>query len=236
MQAVYRREMQAYFTAPLAYVYMGLYLLMTGLFFTLGNLFQMSSETSYYFGDIQFITIILLPILTMRLFTDERRNKTDQLLITSPLSIWDIVLGKYFAACTVFLLTLCVTGVYMAIIAYYGILAVPAMLTNYLGLFLLGCGVIAIGVLISSMTESQIIACVATVGAALVLQLLQYLKAIVAVPFVPTIIDWLSIYERAYTFTSGVLSLSAIVYMISFCAVFVFLAVRVIEKRRWSEA
>ncbi len=236
MLAIYKREMQAYFTAPLVYVYMGAYLLITGLFFSLNNLLGMSSDTTYFFGDIQFITIILLPVLTMRLFTDERRNKTDQLLITSPLSIWDIVLGKFFAACTVFLLSLVVTFTYIIIIGVYGIVTLPNVAANYLGLFLLGAGVISVGVLISAMTESQIIACVATVGAALLLQLLQYLKQIIEVPVIPTIIGWLSIYERVTLFTSGMLSLSAVVYMVSFCAVFVFLAVRIIEKRRWSEA
>jgi ABC-2 type transport system permease protein len=236
MLAVYKREMQAYFTSPLVYVYMGAYLLITGVFFSMDNLLGVSSDLSYFFGDIQFITIILLPILTMRLFTDERRNKTDQLLITSPLSVWDIVLGKYFAACSVFFLTLCITAIYMGIIAYYGTLAVASMFANYLGLFLLGAGVIAIGVMISAMTESQIIACVATVGAALLLQMLQYLRQIIPIPYVPTIIGWLSIYERVNVFASNMLSLSAIVYMISFCGVFVFLAMRVIEKRRWSEA
>lgn len=236
MLSIYKREMLAYFTSPLAYVYMGAYLLIMGLFFTLDNLFSATSVTTSFFSDILFFSMILLPVLTMRLLSDERRNKTDQLLITSPRSIWDIVLGKYFAACTVYLISLAVTGIYMIIIATYGILAVPATFTNYLGLFLLGCGVIAVGVLISAMTESQIIACIATVGAALMLQFMQYLRQIISIPYVPTIIGWLSIYERVYVFMNGILSLSAVVYMVSFCAVFIFLAVRVIEKRRWSEA
>lgn len=236
MLSIYKREMLAYFTSPLAYVYMGAYLLIMGLFFTLDNLLQMSSATATFFNDILFFSMILLPVLTMRLLSDERRNKTDQLLITSPRSIWDIVLGKYFAACTVFLISLAITGVYMVIIATFGILAVPATLTNYLGLFLLGCGIIAVGVMISAMTESQIIAVVATVGVALLLQFMQYIMSVIPIPLLPTIIGWLSIYERVYVFMNGMLSLSAVVYMISFCAVFLFLTVRVIEKRRWSEA
>jgi len=236
MLSIYKREMLAYFTSPLVYVYMGAYLVIMGLFFTLDNLFTASSITTNFFSDILFFSMILLPMLTMRLLSDERRNKTDQLLITAPRSIWDIVLGKYFAACTVFLLSLLITGIYMAIIGVYGILAIPSTLTNYLGLFLLGCGVISIGVLISAMTESQIIACIATVGATLLLQFMQYLGSIITIPFVPTILNWLSIYERVYIFTNGILSLSAVVYMVSFCLVFIFLTVQVIEKRRWSEA
>ena len=113
MLAVLKRELDSYYYSAIGYVFMGCFLLIAGIFFTFGNIMSASSSVGTLFSNITFIFILIVPILTMKLMSDERKSKTDQLLLTSPLSLWSIVLGKFFAACTVFLLTLVCTGVYV---------------------------------------------------------------------------------------------------------------------------
>ena len=120
MLAIYRRELQSYFFSPLGYVFMGSFLFVSGIFFAFGNIMSVSSSFGTMLSNVSFIFMLVVPILTMRLMSDERRTKTDQLLLTSPVSLWSIVVGKFFAACTVFLLTLVLTGVYVIILPAYG--------------------------------------------------------------------------------------------------------------------
>lgn len=238
MLAVYRRELQAYFLTPLGYVFMGSFLLVQGVFFAFGNILSASSSFSTMFSNLTFIFMLVVPILTMRLMSDERRNKTDQLLLTSPASLWSVVIGKFLAACTVFLITLCITGVYVAILSFYGNIAFGEVLVNYVGFFLTGCCLIAVGLFISSLTESQVTASIATFGVILLLYLLDSMIPLITVDFLGWLVvalNWLSVFQRFSNFALGIFSLTGVIYMISFAFVFLFLTVQAIEKRRWSE-
>ena len=238
MSAVFKREMQAYYLTPIGYVFMGCFLLVSGIFFVRGNLLQNSANIGNYFNEISFVFIFITPILTMRLFSEERRTKTDQLLLTSPTSLWGIVLGKFLAASLVFAVTLVVTLIYMIVLNIYGYPANVEGMVVYLGFFLMGCCFIAIGSLMSALSENQVTAAISTFGVALLVYLMDIIIPYLTFPFlgpVTTVLGWLSINTRFAEFSYGILNLSSIVYMVSFIAVFLFLTVRSIEKRRWSE-
>lgn len=238
MLAIYKRELQAYFLTPLGYVFMGSFLLIQGIFFTFGNLFSSSSDFGTMFSNLTFIFMLIVPILTMKLMSDDRRNKSDQLLLTSPVSLFSIVMGKFLAACTVFLATLLITFVYVTILSAYGVISWGQVFANYFGFFLTGCCLISVGLLISAMTESQVTAAIATFGAMLLLYLIDSIAAMITVDFLGflvTVLNWLSVFLRFEAFSAGIFSISSAIYMISFASVFIFLTVAVVEKRRWSE-
>lgn len=238
MRAIWKRELKNYFLTPIGYVFMSIFLLVNGLFFMINNLWSMSSSLDTMFSIMNYVFMLVVPLLTMRLMSEDRKNKTDQLLLTSPISIWSIALGKFMAACTVLLLSLCFTFAYIAIIAVYATPYWGLIVSNYLGFTLLGACYIAIGVLISAMTESQITAAVFTFGANLLLQFLESVGPSLNIPYMswlPNAMSWLSLYSRYYSFTTGIISLADVIYYLSFIGVLLFLTVRVIDKRRWSE-
>jgi ABC-2 type transport system permease protein len=235
MWAVYKREVKSYFLSPLGYVVMGFFLLVSGFFFTANNIFPMSSDFNAVLGNTSFIFMMLVPILTMRLLSEEKKTKTDQMLITSPLSLTAIVVGKYLAAVSVFLITLVVSFVYPIILLAFGQPSVGEMVSGYIGFFLMGCTFIAVGLFISALTENQITAATSTFGILLLLWVIDWVTPNINSPVVVSIVEWISVLKRFSNFMMGVLSPSPIIYYLSFTALFVFLTIRVIEKRRWSE-
>ena len=162
MIAVFKRELKAYFHTPIGSIFMGLFLLITGLFFTFDNLFSRSSHYSGFLGNILFIFLFGIPLLTMKLFSEEKRQKTDQLLLTCPISITEIVLGKFLAALAVYAMTLAVTILYTVVIGIYGDLLIWETVGSYIGFLFLGACYIAIGVLVSASTENQLTAALIT--------------------------------------------------------------------------
>ncbi len=245
MLAIWKREVQNYFLTPIGYVFMGIFLLVGGIFFFLYNILSASSDLSTMFGNLSYLFMLAVPILTMKLLSEEKRNKSDQLLLTSPRSIWDIVLGKFMAACTVLLATMVITLLYVIVIAVYsndiltGGVHFGLIVSNYVGFFLLGCGYIAIGTLMSALTENQVSAAVLTLGVNMLLQIIESILPQITLPdglsFLTTGFSWLSMYTRYYEFAAGIISIANVFYYISLCGVILFLAVRVIDKRRWSE-
>ena len=235
MFAVWKRELQSYFTTPIGYVFMGFFLLVGGLMFFFTNLSAGSGNIVNLLSQFSTLLMFLVPVLTMRLFSEERKNKSEQLLLTSPLPLASIVLGKFLAAVTVFFLAVAGTWLYVAIVGLYGRLFWGETITVYLGFFLMGCCYIAVGVLVSSMTENQVSAAVATFGLNFVLFVIDSIIYVVPVPFVSAVLEWLSLLRRYDAFIMSQLGVSGILYFLSFCAVFLFLTVRVIDKRRWSE-
>ena len=179
MLAVYRRELKTYFNTPIGYIFMGAFLGVSGVFFALINLFGQSPDFKGTLSNITFIFLLTVPILTMRLLSEERNKKTDQLLLTSPLSLSGIVLGKYLAAVSVFLFSLLVTALYPLAMSMYGTLAGWEILGSYLGFFLMGSAFIAVGLFISALTENQLIAAIITFVALLLNYLLDGLMQIV---------------------------------------------------------
>ena len=239
MLAVFKRELQSYFYSAIGYVFMGCFLIIAGIFFTFGNILNASSNVGTLFSNITFIFILIVPILTMKLMSDEKKSKTDQLLITSPLSLWSIVGGKFMAACGVFLGTLACTFIYVIILASYGTVSGMEVFVNYLGFFLMGCCLIAIGLFMSTLSENQVASAISTFGVILFLYLLDSIIAsmssVTMLGWLCTALEWVSLFARFNDFANGILSLTGVIYMISFAGIFLLLTVHTIEKRRWSE-
>lgn len=237
MRAVFKREVNAYFKTMLGYVFMAVFLLISGLGFFLNCMVTGEASMSGVFSLLIDTMIILIPILTMRLLSEEKRNKTDQMLLTAPVSITGIVMGKYLAAVFVFVLTSLSTMLYPLIIALFG---TPPffyeLLLGYAGFWLLGAALIALGLFISSVTEHQLISMILTVFALIfVLIVIDALIPSVNNSAAASVLKWLSVFNRYITtFDIGIFSLASVMYYLSFSGVFVFLTVRLIERRRWS--
>jgi ABC-2 type transport system permease protein len=173
MIAIFKRELRAYFLTPIGFLYMGLFLLITGIFFAFGNLLSQNSRFSSFLGSILLIYLFAIPLLTMRLFSEERRQKTDQLLLTSPVTIPEIVFGKFLAALAIYVLTLLVTVLYVIVIAVFGDLQVWETVGSYIGFVFLGASYIAVGVFVSASTENQLTAALVTFFSLLIIWLLD---------------------------------------------------------------
>ena len=234
MRAIIKRELYSYFCSPLAYVIMAIFLFFSGIFFTMICLSNSSSQLTYVFSNMFLVTTFLTPILCMRLMSDEKRLKTDQALLTSPVSILGIVLGKFFAACLLFLICMVIFLIFGFVLSFFASPGWPVILCNCFGLFLLAATFISIDIFLSSLTESQVIAAVCGFAAGLFIYLLDNVANAVSVSFVNKALSAVSFMSHYQNFTVGLLSLSDIVFFLSIIALFIFLTVRVVEKKRWS--
>lgn len=233
MKAIYKRELKAYFTSPLGYIVTLIYVLMGGVVFTI--LFSNgSAELSTLFSIMYTFTLFLMPVLTMRLFSDELRMKTDQALFTAPVKIGSIVMGKYFAALTVFLLANSLTIVYQLVFSAYVSVEWLVYFDNVIGSLLLASALISIGLFISSLTESQMTAAMGSMSVSIVLMFIDMLGSYIDSNVLSTVVNWLSFSGRYNTFIVGIVDYANIAFFLSITAIFLFLTVRVQEKRRWS--
>lgn len=236
MAAIFKREFKAYFFSPIGYFVLAILFLFSGGFFYLYNLLSSSPDLTYvYNGLFSIVLLAVLPILTMRLFSDEKRQKTDQALLTAPVSLSGIVLGKFLAALVLFALGIAITLIYAVIIAFLVTPDWSMILGNYVGLLLLGGAVISIGLLISSLTESMFISALGTFGVSFILVMLDYLTAIFSGnEAVAAIVNFLSVSQRYNNFTLGLIHYNDIIFFLSIMALFLFLTVRVLDHKRWS--
>lgn len=288
MTAIYKKEMRAYFTQMVGYAFLAFMLLLVGMFFIFVNIFQNSGRFGDVLNSAGILFFILVPILTMRLFSEEARARTDQLLFTAPLRVGQIVLGKFLAACSLFLVGVGITALFPAAMTRFAVDALPMnqIVGSYVGFVLIGVCAIAVGMFISVLTDSPIVAAVATfaaiyslfimesiamtmpvstaaslvfvalvivgvagvwfystrhwgssvaigvVGVAVAVGLYGYNELIFDAVIVRTLL-WFSLYTRFHVLSAGVLNLADLVYYLSFAALFVYLTMNVIEKRRW---
>ena len=235
MGAIYRREVGASFTSSIAYVFLTVFYLASGYFFFGSCLASATTDMSSVFSSLFLIVTILIPILTMRLFSEEKKQKTEQGLLTAPVSIGGIVLGKYFAALTMYTIGIAILFLYALILSFFGAVAWGIVAANVLALFFLGAAFIAVTLFISSLTENQVVAAVIGIIALLALYLLDLIAQLVdSVPVLPTVLNALSFYTRYYDFTCGLFDPASVLFYISTAVLFNFFTVRVFEKRRWS--
>lgn len=236
MIAIYKREMQSYFYTPAAYVFMGVFLAVASVFFAAGNLQARSSDVNVLLANVSYLWMLLSPVLTMRLIAGEKHQKTDQMLFSSPCSITAMVVGKYLAAATVLLLTVLLTLIYPVIVAFWGKLYVAETAVGYLGLVLCGCSFLAIDLFISCFARSQMTAVVLGFGVNFILWLADLLATVTAIPLVQQVLGFFSLYQRYRPFTQGQLGFSNVLYNLAFVGMMLFMSVRVLDARRWSEA
>ncbi|MBQ2093971.1 MAG: ABC transporter permease subunit [Ruminococcus sp.] len=234
MGAILKRELGAYFSSATAYVVMAVYFFFSGLFFNFYCISANSSSLSYVYGNMFYIILFLIPIITMKTFAEEKKQKSDQALLTAPTSLTEIVLGKFLGAFCLYAICCCIFLVYAVVISFFASPEWSVILCTFIGILLLGGSLIAINVFISVMTESMVVAAVIGMGVGLVISMTNYLISLIQVDWIKNIlnkINFLSYYEN---FTYGILSIVDVVFFLSVTALFLFFTVRVLEKRRWS--
>jgi ABC-2 type transport system permease protein len=233
MTAIFRKEVMSYFYSPIAYILIGLFILLTSIFFW-PNLLYQYADFNGTLSTMGFILIFIIPVLTMRILAEDRKNGTEVVLITSPVSLTGVVLGKYLATLFVYLVITVITFIYPIILLAFGGQLTVQLVGGYIGFILLGASFIAVGIFASSLTENQVVAVVIGFVSLLIMWIADSLGSMVG-GFAAKILSWFSLISRYEDFNKGILALSPIVYYLSFIAVFLFLTIRVIEKRRWSQ-
>jgi len=246
-----KKEIKTYFTSPIAYVVIAVFLVLVGFFFSSAlswfnsQAIQMAQNPYYaqqmnlnqmvytpLFHNMSIILLLMLPLLTMRLFSEEKKIGTDELLFTSPVSVGQIILGKYLAALAVLAAMLALTGLLSIFSFAFGNPELPQILNGYLGLLLMGAAFIAAGVFFSSLTENQIVSAILTFGALLLFWILNW-AAYSASGLWKDVLNYLSIFQHFDDMTRGILDTKDVVYYASFTFLALFLTHSMIQSRRW---
>jgi len=287
MFAIYKKELKNYFINMTGYIFIGFMLAITGIFTTIINLMSTYPSFETVLSNITIVFLLIVPILTMRSIAEERHSKTDQLLYSLPVSVTQVVLAKYLAMFTVFLVPVGIISLYPLILSIFGTVYLGTAYGAILGFTLLGGALIAVGMFMSSLTESQVIAAVTSFGVIFAMYLMSAIASLIpagsmaslisfgvvvlifaAVVYSLTknstvagitaavgafilagiyfinssiydglfanVLNWLSVFDRFSTFTSGLFDLTSVVYYVSLIVLFVFGTIQSVEKRRWS--
>lgn len=287
MAAVYKRELRSYFTGITGYIFIAALLLFVGIYTYVINFINAYPTFEYTLYNMSYIYLIIVPILTMRIIAEDRRQHTSELLYSLPLPLSGVVLGKYLALLTVLAAPCAVFCLYPLILALYGTIEFGTAYSTILGFFLLGASLLSVGLFISSLTDNLIVSAVMSFGAVLliylissiayylpstaygslvcfvililvmalivylltknanfavllalglevVLGVLYFVKGSIFEGAFPAFLGWLSLFDFMTNFASGLFDLTAVVYYLSFIAVFVFFTILSLEKRRWS--
>ena len=238
MFAIYKREMRAYFSSPVGYMFCAIFFAVSAFLFMIYNV-QAGESASYssYFSVLLYLFIVIIPLLTMKLVSEERKMRTDQLVMTAPVTLLGIVMGKYLAALTMFGgMFIATSAIYYIPLHLYGTPNAAMYIGCVIGIFLIGAAFIAIGIFISSLTENQFIAAFGTIGAIVFLLLVSALNNYINSEVIRSFLSGLSVTSRYNYFAYGIFSYDSLIYYVSLSAVFLFLTVRVLEKRRWSKS
>ena len=223
MWTIVKKEFKSYLLSPIGYVFVGLFLFIFSIFFYV-TLFQYRSiNFEYLFYNGATILTFITPILTMRMFAEERKNGTEQLLLTSPRSITSIVLGKFIAAALIMAITIACTMMYYVILSFFGKPSLAVALNTLLGFFLLSLAYISFGMFASSITENQIVASVVTIG------------VFMAMWFLPNSLPILDIFSLIFKFENyaiGLISIADVITFVSFTVLFILLTIITLQRRK----
>jgi len=254
ISAIVERELRAYFNSPIAYVVLTIFIFLSGLFFRsiLASVMQMALAAQMqaqqlgprpidmpgmisrgFLSTMSVILLFIMPMLTMGLFSEEKKRGTIELLLTSPLTDLQVVLGKFFAAGVFYLILLFSTWIPMGVLYLYGSPASGPILTAYLGLLLYGLAILAVGLFISTLTENQIIAAILSFGAIMVLWLVDVVAQNSESATSKGVLTYLSILSHLDDFMKGVLASSNVIFYLSLMLVALFLTYRSIDSLRW---
>lgn len=232
MKAIFLRELKSYFTSLTGYAFAAFLLLFIGIYTMSVCLVGYYPNYEYVLGNTAFIFLLIVPIVTMKSFAEEKKQKTDQLLYALPIGMSKVVLGKYLALLAVFAVPLIPAAIYPLILKLYGSVSLSVVFATFVGFFLLGAALLAVGMFVSSLTESQALAA----GASFLIILINFLSSSLAsyMPIGGDLITSLSLFDRLDNFVYGILNMGDVVFYLSTAALFVFLTVQSLEKRRWS--
>jgi ABC-2 type transport system permease protein len=246
-----KKELRTYFTSPIAYVVMTVFLVLVGFFFYSllwwfnAQSMQAAQNPAYaqqmninqmvfgpLFNNMSIILLLMLPLLTMRLFAEEKKLGTEELLMTSPISVAQVIAGKFLASLLVLAAMLALTGLLAVFPFLYGNPELLPVLNGYLGLLLMGAAFLAIGIFFSSLTENQIVAAILTFGALLLFWILNWASGSAA-GFWKDVLNYVSFFQHFDNATQGILDTTDLIYYASFAFFGLFLTHSVIQSRRW---
>jgi ABC-2 type transport system permease protein len=246
--AIAGKEIRSYFMSPIAYIVIGFYALLFGYFFwVMLTLFERQSMQMMQFGgnmninqmliapvfmNAEVVLLFVLPLITMRTYAEEKRSGTIELLLTSPVTDWQIILGKFLGALALFAAMLAVTLVHVGILFMFGTPEWKPIATGYLGLLLMGGSFLSLGLFISSLTRNQIVAGMITFSVFLLLWVINWVSTFVG-PTAQTVLNYLSITEHFDDFAKGIIDTKHVVYCLSFIAMGLFLTMKSVDSERW---
>lgn len=234
MFSIFKREFRAYFTSPLGYVFLAIFYAFSGLFFYIFSLSIGSTDISGVFLMMFIVLMIFVPLLTMRLLSEDKKQKTDQLILTAPVSLLSVVLGKFLAAYAIFVIGVAVMPVYGFVMSTFTTISWLPIWGNTVGLLLIGGIFVSVGLFVSSLTENQMIAAIGSFFVNLMILLMNTLTSALPSGIFKDVLASVSVYSRYSEITNGIFSLSSLIFFISVIFIFLFLTVRVLEKRRWA--
>lgn len=234
MLAILKRDFRSYFTSPIAYVLIGLFVCILSIFFMDSLSSGYADLSGSFISSMSFLLLFIVPLITMRSIAEDKRNGTEVLLLTSPTRLSEVVIGKFLAAFSVFLVMTAASLVFPLVLWIYGTPEGIKLFSAYLGFILLGFVFISIGVFASSVTENQIVAAIITFVILFGLTAISFLGNYIG-GLVGHILIWISFMDRYYEFSSGIIDITSIIFLLSYAVVFIFLTIRVLERKRWGQ-
>lgn len=235
MSAIYKKEMITYFHTLPCYIFMSAFLLCGGLLFSSHNIIGQSTDLKPVWNGLLYMTLLAMPVLTMRLIAAERADKTDVLLFTVPVPSWKITAAKFFSALTVFTVTICFSLLYPLILFMLGEPWWAQILNGYFGVFLLGMLAVSIGLFMSALMKRSFAAGLSTLGVMLFIMLINTVIPLIGNSLIGTVMLRAAPLSNAAYFINGFISIPSIVYFLSVTALFLFLTTRMLEHAKWSK-
>jgi ABC-2 type transport system permease protein len=240
---IYKKELLSYFDSFMAYIACATFLLLSGYFFytdvvyfdtflTIRGINIAEGLMRQFFHDLNLVMLPIIPLFTMRLFAEEKKMGTIELLFTSPIKDWEIILGKFFACLSVITIVLALTLLYQVQIMTIWKIEIGPLISGYLGLFLMGCCFISLGILVSSLTDNQLIAAMITFGLLLFFYVIAF-NAGMGSRLIENILLHLSFLEHFDTFARGVIDTKSIIHSLCFILFFLYLNLQSLQSRRW---
>ncbi len=231
--AMFRRELNAYFLSPIAYIVIAVFLIYTGFFFST-SLFENKVVTlKFSVMYIQFILPFLVPVITMRLFSEESKSGTLETLMTAPISDFEVVMGKFFAAFGLYAVMILSTLIYVVFLHWVGNPDYGSIITSYIGLLLMGSVYIAVGILTSAVTKNQIISAVIGIVGLVFLLIIGFVHYIVGEGFFSECLKYIGTFDHWEAFTKGLVDSRDVIYYITLTVLLLFITIRVVESRKW---
>ena len=232
MLAIYKKELKGYLTSMTGYIFMAVLLAVASLYYVANCLIGGYPVFGVVLSSVYFVLLIVVPVLTMRSMAEEKRQKTDQLLLTAPVSIWKIVAGKYLAMLTVFLIPMLILCLYPLILLQFGSVSLPMAYTSIAGYTLFGAACLAIGLFLSALTESQVIAAVLTFGVLFFLNMSSGIADLIGADgILGTILSAVCIYQPFVNFVQGIFDMTGVIYYASIVLLCLFLTVQLLYKK-----
>ena len=234
MLAIFKRELRSYFVGVIGYVFLVIYLTIAGILFSYTTMFSLSSDVTNYFTLMLVFSAIVLPLLTMKSFSEERKTKTEQLILTAPVSLPAMVFGKFLASYVVYAAATVLSSMYFLFLIPYTKLQFAVLFGNLVALLLVGMVFIAIGLFVSALTENQLSAAIGTIAIILGFLGIGLINSLIPTSyFIRYIFDALSIFTRFQSFVNGYFEFASLIYYLSVGGVFLWLTIRVYDRRRF---